>query len=131
MSIKAPFSLTYALSGFGYIVQIDDRWYLGSSFDHFFTETGVSQIRTNEIIEKTHKLFKTPFKTDDILAQTGIRVTIPRSILPILNPLPDTQHTWLFTGLGAKGLLMSALIAKDIPSYIFKKLEVPKALRFR
>src|SRR5690606_17277967 len=48
-------------------------------------------------------------------AQAGVRVTVPGTRLPLLGPLPGRPTAWVFTGLGAKGLLTAPVLAQALP----------------
>ena len=70
-----------------------------------------------------------PSLDGDVLAtRVGVRLTVPASAsprrLPIAGPLPHQPDVWVFSGLGAKGLLTAPLLARSLP----EALENPEAL---
>lgn len=83
------------------------------------------------ILNKISLLFDKPLTIHNLEMQSGIRVTVPKSILPVISKVPDFEQIWLYSGLGTKGILMSALLHKYLEGFLFGNLPIPPELQFR
>ena len=119
------------LSGDGYAVILDDRMILGSTWEHNFDTLEPTGEAAEEILAKAALL--SPILTNLTIREirTGVRVTVPRSYLPMVGPIPNQptgQGVWYFGGLGSKGLLMAPLIASELPDYMTGVRAIPPEL---
>ena len=68
-------------------------------------------------------------------ARAGVRVTVPHVAsplrLPLLGPLPGQPRLWVFTGLGAKGLLTAPLLAHALPHALTDPSHLPDEVSTR
>lgn len=117
------------LSGRGYIVPEPDTLILGSSHEHTFTDLLPSPEQSNYILQNVRSMLPALANEQPIAAQAGVRVTVPRTRLPMLGPLPNHTRSWIFTGLGTKGLLMAPLLAQQLPKYITHPNTLPDVIR--
>lgn len=122
--VELPF-----LSGMGYVIAEANTLVLGSSYEHTFTDQRPSPEQSALIIQKTTAMLPALARSPVLSAEAGVRVTVPRTRLPMLGPLPNHRHTWIFTGLGTKGLLMAPLLAQHLPHYLEDPERIPAILR--
>lgn len=117
------------LSGAGYVVPHPKRLVLGSTFRHRYANLEATKQDTEEIIRKTGIMLPALRAADIRRAWTGIRVTVPGTRLPIVAPVAGLQGLFVFTGLGAKGVLMSSLLGARIRGYLRDPESIPPELR--
>lgn len=106
------------LSGTGYVVPTGNRLILGSTYEHEFEHTGPTDAATDEILGKAALMLPGIRDAALLAARAGVRVTVPGTRLPMLGPLPAHRRTWIFSGLGAKGLLTAPMLARWLPAYL-------------
>ena len=119
---------TVAISSGSYLARDDKGIVVGSSY-----ELKYSKIEpTEEVIKKLHReaclLIPSLRRSTVTDAGAGIRVTVPEIRLPMLGSLPGSHNVWIFTGLGAKGLLMAPLLAYELPKFFEKPSAIPKEI---
>lgn len=107
------------------------RLILGSTYEHGFTDEHPTAEATAQIIGKTKQLMPALESARVVDARAGIRMTVPGTRLPMIGPIPDHRRTWVFSGLGTKGLLMAPLIARKLNSWILDPRLIPHELRPR
>ena len=132
LQIRRPASLPpeiMPLSGFGYVVDEGDTLGIGSTFEHSWTESGPTEAGAQEILNHARTMLPDLGDPDIVTHTASIRVTVPGTRLPMIGPLPESDRVWFFTGLGSKGILMSAYLGSRIPDF-FNDLEaIPAGCR--
>lgn len=103
----------------------------GSTYEHAFAGLEASQRATKSILKKVARMLPSIRDAELIEARAGVRVTVPGIRLPMVGPIPDHQNVWIFTGLGAKGLLTGPLVAKELPDYLEDVERIPNEVRVR
>jgi len=119
-----------SLSSAGYVIdELNGCLTIGSTFEHTWTDEKPSQNAARELLGIASDILKGIEHAEVIETLAAIRVTVPGTRLPMIGPLPESSRVWVFTGLGAKGLMMSALLSKKIPVF-FNDLEaIPASCR--
>jgi len=117
------------IAGAGYIVHANGDLVLGSTYEHRFVNEQPDPGKTNEIIARAALIVPALGDAKPAGTVAGIRVTVPGSRLPMLGPIPGHDKVWVFTGLGAKGLLMAPLIARALSGYLHDPSTVPDLLQ--
>ena len=116
------------VTGPGYLAHDSGDIVLGSTFEHGVVDTKPSGNATREILSKMLPLV-TGVRDADYSASAGVRVTVPGTRLPMLGPISAGGRTWIYTGLGSKGLLMSAYLSARLPTYLADPEEIPVRMR--
>lgn len=116
------------LSGTGYIVPDEDTLILGSSHEHSFSNLEPSAEQSEYILNNVAAMLPTLSESQPLSATAGVRITVPKTRLPMLGPLPGDKRTWIFTGLGTKGLLMAPLLARQLPHYLLHPTDLPEVV---
>lgn len=97
-----------------YIVMDPDQrsCWVGGTYERTFSHGLPDQKAAEDIILPALKSFFPALADSRVLdCQAGIRVFTPDK-RPLIEPLD--QRTWIFTGLGSKGLLYHAMMAKQL-----------------
>ena len=118
-----------ALSGTTYIVPRDDKLAIGATFEHTFTDEKPDPRQSEELLARAADLLPMLANARVAEARAGLRVTVPRVRLPLLTPLPHVPKTWVFTALGAKGLLTAPLLARMLPEALSEPTILPDEVR--
>lgn len=119
------------ISGYGYVVVLEDRIILGSTWEHEFSTTEPTSAAMDELLARAANLSPALSNLTVREARAGVRVTVPRSYLPMVGPLPGHQRVWYFGGLGSKGLLMAPLIASELATFMADDRAIPNELAIR
>ena len=104
---------------------------LGSTYHHEFENWNPTATDTREILDKANQMLPTLGAPEVVSADAGVRVTVPGTRLPMVGPVTDSGRTWVFTGLGSKGLLMGALVGRLLPDYLAAPSGIHAELRVR
>jgi glycine/D-amino acid oxidase-like deaminating enzyme len=130
--VRKPDSWNYSilpLSGAGYILDDGDCLSIGATFEHEWTAEGPTPEGRHELLAQAAKMMPEVQDMEVVDHSAAIRVTVPGTRMPMIGPLPDSTRTWVFTGLGSKGILMAGLLGMKIPDF-FNDLEaVPASCR--
>lgn len=130
--VKKPSFWSYEilpLSGSGFIIDEGESLSIGATFEHEWTDPGPTQAGAKELIELASQMMP-EVRTMDVIEHTsGIRITVPGTRMPMIGPLPDHPAVWVFTGLGSKGILMSALLGMKIPQFFNDITSIPASCR--
>jgi glycine/D-amino acid oxidase-like deaminating enzyme len=121
------------LSGAGYVVPDRDGFILGTTYEHRFEDAHPTIEGRQAILERCAGDLPGLRQARFAEARAGIRVTVPGTRKPVLGPLENGGRIWTFTGLGSKGLLMGALLGRNLPGYLRDPAGIPAevALRLR
>jgi len=131
--VKKPTALPEplpSLSSAGYVIdELNGCLTIGSTFEHSWESEEPDESAAEKLLQIASEILKGVADAEVIETLAAIRVTVPGTRLPMIGPLPDSKRVWVFTGLGAKGLMMSAYLGKKIPLF-FNDLEaIPKGCR--
>lgn len=102
---------------------------VGATFEHLFSDLATDPALSLKLKEEAVALMPSLAESGMIDAQAGIRVTVPKVRLPLLGPLPGSKHIWIFTALGAKGLMSAPLLARDLPVFLANPETLPMEVR--
>ncbi|NNE71198.1 MAG: FAD-binding oxidoreductase [Rhodothermales bacterium] len=102
----------------GYVVPLDNRVVIGSSYQHSFDDPLPENALTEELLEKVSRHLPWLRGAQVDAAHAGVRVTVPGTRLPMVGPLPGHTRTWVLTGMASRGLLMGPLIGSLLPGWL-------------
>lgn len=122
------------VAGSGYVAHDaaqDDAVFCGSTYEHRFADLQPSASATEVILRKVEKMLPSIREACVLEERAGVRITVPGIRLPMVGPLPGRKRVWVFSGLGAKGLLTGPLVAKELPRYLEDPERIPKEMRVR
>lgn len=135
LRVTRPHDLPLAaphLAGTGYVVsEARDTVLCGSTYEHRFADLEPSRRATRAILSRVEQMLPSIRQARVLARRTGVRVTVPGVRLPMVGPLPGRKRVWIFTGLGAKGLLTGPLVARELPAYLDDPRRIPKELSVR
>lgn len=119
------------ISGGGYTVPVPDGTVVGSTFEHQFEDPHPNPAAARDLVARAAN--NLPLLADAPVdrMRAGVRVTVPGTRLPMVGPLPGHSRVWIVTGLGSKGLLMSALIRRHFADWLAAPDSIPHEIRVR
>jgi len=119
-----------SLSSAGYVIdELNGYLTIGSTFEHSWDSEEPDDSTAGKLLKIASEILKGIENAEVIETLAAIRVTVPGTRLPMVGPLPESERVWVFTGLGAKGLMMSAYLGRKIPLF-FNDLEaIPQGCR--
>ena len=121
------YTLTMPVSGQGYVVPVQDALVVGTTYERDFDTDSPTAGATRQILRNASSMVPDLESASVLSAAAGIRVGVPGTRLPMLGPI--SEHVWVFTGLGSKGLLLSALISRKLSTYLGDAARIPPKLR--
>ena len=108
-----------AMAGTGYVLPYTAHTVIvGSTYEHAFQDLRPSATQTQAILQKVAQMWPEAPQWTPTNAWAGIRVTVPGTRLPMVGPLSADKRTWIFTGLGAKGILLAPFLARKLPAWL-------------
>ncbi len=117
-----------SLSGFGYVVDEGNGLLtIGGGFEHQWSTLETTPDATTDLLNAVAYMIKGIDEAGIIEQSAAIRMTVPGTRLPMIGPLSGSGRVWIFTGLGSKGILMAALLGKNIPRFFAEPLAIPPA----
>lgn len=119
------------LSGMGYAVPGADGFVIGSTYEHSFTDLAPDPDQHGALLAKASRMLPGLAAQPVVHATAGARVTVPGTRLPMVGPLPETSQVWVFTGLGAKGLMMAPMLAEQLVDWFEQPETIPADVRVR
>ena len=119
------------LAGEGYVVADGEALVVGSTYEHDFEDLQPSREQTRRLLAKAARMVPALADAAVLEERAGVRVTVPGTRLPMLGPVPGHRRTWVFTGLGSKGLLMAPLLAQHLSAYLQDPSRIPEDVRVR
>lgn len=132
ISVDASYGASLpCMSGPAHIIPVKDALGIGSTYEHTFTHLDPTPEGTKTILEKASMLLPGLRPNGVEWEAAGARVTVPRTRLPMVDRVPSSNRVWVFTGLGTKGILMAALLSKELPGYLLEGKEIPGEIRLR
>ena len=111
---KLPFSIVSQ----GHITPTEDPCVcqVGSTYEHGYTSLDPDKSAIPELIEKVAKFYPPAREFEVLEVRAGARISRPKGYRPILEKLGN--KTWVFTGLGSRGMLYHSLFGKQIAEEI-------------
>jgi glycine/D-amino acid oxidase-like deaminating enzyme len=109
------------------------EFYLGATYERSPVPPGVDLESAKALLlPKAYELIDDLKKSDILECKAGFRMFSPDNITPIAGKTAY-KNTWIFSGLGSKGLLHHAWIAKALSRAIVNDdyQQLPKELYFR
>ncbi|GAB5518846.1 MAG: FAD-dependent oxidoreductase [Rhodothermales bacterium] len=119
------------LSGLSYAVPTTNGFVIGSTYEHTFSDLTPDSTQHPALIAKAAQMLPALAGQPILNATAGARVTVPGTRLPMVGPLPSAPNVWLFTGLGAKGLMMAPMLAAQLAHWFEAPSGIPDELRVR
>ncbi len=118
VEIVPPEGTIPPLGGSGYVLPLDGQTFLGSSYEHTFTDLRPSPDKAREILEKIARMWPDVHTAAIRATYVGVRVTVPGTRLPMVGPLPGHRRVWIATGLGTRGILMSLWLGTHLYDWL-------------
>ncbi|MEM1056316.1 MAG: FAD-dependent oxidoreductase [Bacteroidota bacterium] len=121
--LSAPAGLPIPpVSGPVYVVPIvPGEVVVGATFEHHFDTIAPTPETTEDLRQRAADLVPALTEAEALEARAGVRLTVPVKVrpgrLPLVGPLEGHPGVWVFTGLGAKGLLTAPLLARHLPGW--------------
>jgi glycine/D-amino acid oxidase-like deaminating enzyme len=115
--------LSYPINSHSYISmdQTLKKCIVGATFErNFSTDNPEIEVAKSDILPKVSLIFPDLAKSPIIRCQAGVRAVTPNK-LPLVDQI--VPNTWILVGMGSKGLLYHALMAKKIVGMAFGVLE--------
>jgi glycine/D-amino acid oxidase-like deaminating enzyme len=114
---RLPFSLVSQ----GHISLTEDPTLcqIGSTYEHEFSSPEPDPRCIPELLEKAAKLYPPAREFEVVEVRAGARISQPKGYRPTSEKIGP--KTWVFTGLGSKGLLYHALLGK----FLLNSLPIP------
>lgn len=126
-TIPKGLRLSHPVCGRGYIVPGDKYLTLGTTYDRGFSHTNPTDEATHAILRLTSKMIPAICNGTVVGKAAAVRVGVPGTRLPMVGPIG--KRTWVFTGLGSKGLLFASHIARRLPNFIADPTLIPPEIR--
>ncbi len=117
------------ITGPGYLAFDGDSLVLGSTFTHGVFDTEPTASATQQILDLVVPIVPDVAHATSFEATAGTRVTVPGTRLPMIGPISHSSLVNIFTGLGAKGLLMGSLIGSELDRYLRDPENIPEIMR--
>ncbi len=105
--------LPFSLASKGHISPTEDAaiCQIGSTYEHDFQNMLPSE-KALELIDLAAKFYPPAKEFEIIEIRAGARISRPKGYRPIIDKLND--KTWIFTGLGSRGLLYHGFLGKKV-----------------
>ncbi len=123
--LDAPDAVPTPISGGVYLAQSGPHVIVGSTFEHDFDDLSVDDAALVDLRDKAAQLVPSLRCARITGGRAGIRVTTPRSRLPLVGPITPLKRVWCLTGLGAKGLLMGPMVARMLADAVSEGQTLP------
>ena len=113
-----PEKLPFSIVSQGHITPTEDPWVcqVGSTYEHGYNSLDPDKSAIPELIEKVAKFYPPAREFEVVEVRAGARISRPKGYRPIVEKLGN--KTWVFTGLGSRGMLYHALFGKQIAEEI-------------
>jgi glycine oxidase len=125
----------HAIAGRGYTAHLNGYdWAVGSTFEHNYGDENPDEAGLKYLESKVDSMLPNLRTQSTLQSQwAGIRMGTPNR-LPIVGEHPTQNGKWVFTGLGSKGLLLSAYVGQLLAANMIHSTELPfeiSTMRFR
>jgi glycine oxidase len=102
---------------------------VGATFEHRFHGLEPDPAASRSLRSKAARLLPALADAPVLDARVGVRVTRAGVRRPLLGPLPLHPQVWVFTALGARGLLTAPLLARALPRHLGGSEPLPPGVR--
>jgi glycine/D-amino acid oxidase-like deaminating enzyme len=85
---------------------------IGSTYEHAFSTLEPEEKAISELLGKAARIYPPAREYEVIEIRAGARISRPKGYRPILERL--NAKTWVFTGLGSRGMLYHAWLGKQL-----------------
>jgi glycine/D-amino acid oxidase-like deaminating enzyme len=85
---------------------------IGSTYEHGFSNLKPDQTAAQELLSKAARMYPPAGEYEVVEMRAGARISRPKGYRPILEKL--NAKTWVFTGLGSRGMLYHAWLGKQL-----------------
>jgi glycine/D-amino acid oxidase-like deaminating enzyme len=89
---------------------------IGSTYEHEFDTLDPDEKAILELLGKVAKFYPPASDFEVVEIRAGARISQPKGYRPILEKLD--AKTWVFTGLGSRGLLYHAWLGKQLANHL-------------
>jgi len=116
LTIKAPeLDVDFVINRGMFVLPLgNDLYKVGSTFNWEDLTTKPTQEAREELVNKLERVIRVPY---EIVNQTaGVRPTIAGR-RPFLGAHPQLRNTWIFNGLGARGVAQAPFFARHLSSH--------------
>ncbi len=106
--------LAFSLIGNGHISLSEDRdfCYLGSTYEHGFDHLSPNVGQVEQMMQKICGFYPEASRFEVVDVLVGARTSILHGYRPVVQQI--SKKTWVFTGLGSRGLLYHALLGREL-----------------
>ena len=113
-----PHRLPFSVVSQGHITPTEDPsiCQIGSTYEHNFTSLDPDKSAALELIAKAAVFYPLARDFEVLEIRAGARISLPKGYRPIAEKL--NPKTWVFTGLGSRGMLYHAYIGQQIAKEI-------------
>jgi len=94
---------------------------LGATYEWHDLDEVPTQKATEELIERAKKALSIEFEVLD--AQAAIRPNVADR-RPVIGRHPEIENTFLFNGMGSKGVMLAPFFAKQLVEHIYQGTEI-------
>lgn len=103
-----------ALFGGGHISPTEDPtiWQVGSTYERDFTTDGPDEAAALPLLDKVAQFYPPARDFEVLEVRAGVRISPQYGYRPFMGQVGP--KTWVFTGLGSRGLLYHALLGKEL-----------------
>ncbi len=122
-------TLAMPVTGRGYIVPVKNGLLVGTTYERGYASEAPTATASRYILRQASAMMPGLQQAQVVAAAAGVRVGVPGTRLPMVGPI--SERAWIFTGLGSKGLLLGAVIAQLLPSWLSSPDTIPPELRVR
>jgi glycine/D-amino acid oxidase-like deaminating enzyme len=124
--LEVPFTLPVPITADGYAIYRDGLLFCGSTYEHALIDSGATAAASIQIRERLQPYFRhSLIAGNHVQSWTGVRVSTPDR-QPIAGKVPGAKNEWIFTGLGSKGLILSAYLGQKMADLLLKGEPLPK-----
>lgn len=127
MRSSTPLPFSHAVSALGYVGSLDGRNYvIGSTYEHQFDNEFTDDKAEEYLLERSNKVIPGLNSGSVKVTQwASVRASTPNR-MPIMGAHEQEENCFVFTGLGSKGLLYSAYLAKEMTEHILHQKPLPE-----
>lgn len=109
-----PERLPFSIVSQGHITPTEDPFIcqIGSTYEHGFTTLDPDKDAISELLGKAANFYSPARDFEVVEIRAGARISRPKGYRPIVEKL--SAKTWIFTGLGSRGMLYHAWLGMQL-----------------
>lgn len=117
------------ISSLGYMDQTsDNKIYIGSTYNHHFSDITPTKKASEELTEKLQSLFpNVELNEQDRLSWVGVR-TSTKDRMPIVGQFDKKKPHYVLGGFGSKGLLYSSFVSQILCCHLITGYSIPQEI---